>query len=62
MPHHDMSPLPQGKGPQPRPALEINLRGVHVRIDRLARPPRWVLTLLAGLAGAAASAWHLWGR
>jgi hypothetical protein len=33
-----------------------------LQIDRIERVPRWVLTLLATLVWAAATAWYLFGR
>ncbi len=57
MSHHNRSPLPADQGSPPRPAVEIRL-GVVIRVARV-RLPRWVLTLLVGLAGAAAGYWRL---
>jgi hypothetical protein len=55
--HHDRPPLPVDQGSPPLPAVEIRF-GVVIRVARV-RLPRWVLTLLAGLAGAAAGYWRL---
>jgi hypothetical protein len=53
-------PSAEGVNPQGvRPAIEINIRGVHVRIERLHRPSRWLMSMFAALIGALLTGWHL---
>jgi hypothetical protein len=40
----------------------IHVRGWHLQIDALPRPPRWLLIWAAALVGSVASAWGLLAR
>jgi len=52
--HHDKSLMPPDD-----PAIEIHLGVVHVRIDRLNQPLRWLMPLIATLTAIAAGARHI---
>jgi hypothetical protein len=64
MQHHDIPSDLHGKhsATADPPAVVIHVRGVHIQIDRLHWPPRWLLTVLMAVAGATAGAWHLLSR
>jgi hypothetical protein len=44
------------------PAVVIHMRGWHLQIDTMPRPPRWLVIWAATLAGSIAGAWGLLAR
>lgn len=58
--------LPRPSGEQTAatapPAVVIHVRGWHLQIDTMPRPPRWLVIWAATLAGSIVTAWGIFTR
>jgi hypothetical protein len=62
MPNNHMPQLPPDNRQEPAgapPAVAIHVRGWHVQVDALPRPPRWLVIWAATVLGSLAGAWGL---